>query len=381
MKLHDPCCKRKSWHEWKLLVKRCIFLGGIVVLLAFRGTIALAQAPERLWSIDLFQNKDFEKRLGVSELFLDSPSLGFLNDSQIICDFYDLPQPGYKLTAHLPGYHVLEISTKDGTLGRELDFQPIDDQSRALPIEDGGFVVFTGRDLIKFSSEFVRGNSYSIGRDQAGDSMGRWLVDIAPSLQTILLYHLPAEVDAPGRWTWLSTKDFSVVKSLQSSRATIVKTSDSAAILNSFADRRLLNAPSPTPICIRCNAYFITDDLLFVDREESYFIQTVDGVRRAAGRLNIQALDFARAAHAPRVAFLTGRYGGWGFPLKSHFNTLNGKFIVLDWNTNKRVGEIELAEPVENPSAGFNQTALALSPDGKYLAVLLHHTLSLYRLP
>jgi hypothetical protein len=77
---------------------------------------------------------------------------------------------------------------------------------------------------------------------------------------------------------------------------------------------------------------------------------------------------------------VTGHYVGSGSPVQTNFESITGKIMVLDWNMNKPVAEIEVNEPAGNPSAGLTQMALALSPNGKYLAVLLHHTLSLYRL-
>lgn len=143
-------------------------------------------------------------------------------------------------------------------------------------------------------------------------------------------------------------------------------------------------------LCKLCNAYFLANDLIFVDRSfvatgivrrGTYSIETVSGEKRASGRLDYGAGDFTRAANTPRLAYLSGHYQGSGFPIQTHFNSLTGKFTVLDWNTNKRVAEIEVSEPAGNPSAGLIQSALALSPDGKYLLVLLHHTLTCYRLP
>jgi hypothetical protein len=364
----------------KICLVRIFSMAIALCPLTLRPFTMFAQSPAKLWSIDLAENKDFQKRLSVSEVLLDAPSLNFLNNYQIICGFYDGEKGGYNLSMPPSGYHVLEINANNGTFGRELDFRVVDDHSRALPTEDGGFTVFSGRELTKFSSTFVHGDSYSTLRERVGDSKGRSLVDIAPSLQTILLYDFGPE-GLQGQWRWISTKDFSVTKSVEGSRALMIQASDTEAILDGFGNRQLLNSSTATPMCTRCNAYFITNDLLFIDKEESYVIQTVNGERRGVGKLNIQASDFTRAAHATRIAFLTGRYQGGGFPLQTHFSVLRGSVIVLDWNTNRRVEEFNIAEPVGNPSAGFTQAALALSPDGKYLAILLHHTLSLYRLP
>jgi hypothetical protein len=336
----------------------------------------------KFWSIDLDMDKDFQKRLRVLEVSLDAPSINFLNNSQIICDFYDGEKGGYNLSMPPSGYHVLEIDANNGAFGRKLDFQPIDDHSRAMSTDDGGFIIFTGKELRKFNNQFILSLSYSTPREQVGEYLDRWLVDVAPSLQTILLYyHRPG--DPQGRWTWIRTKDLTVVKSFQSSLTTMIQgqASDTAAIFGGIGNQQLLSAGKTAIICTRCDAHFLTNDLLFVDKEKSYGIQTVEGKQQGVGKLDIQANSLTRAAHATRVAYVTGHYVGWGFPLQTHFGSITGKIIVLDWRTNREVVEIKVNERVDNPSAGLTQMALALSPDGKSLAVLLHHTLSLYHLP
>jgi hypothetical protein len=339
------------------------------------------QALEKVWSVDLAKDTDFDKRLRVLEVSLDAPSINFLSNSQIICDFYDGESGGYNLSMPPSGYHVLEIDANNGAFGRKLDFQPVDDHSRALPTDDGGFVVFTGRELKKFNNEFAPGVSYITPREQVGDVLDRWLVDVAPGLQTILLYyHRPG--DQQGRWTWLRAEGLNIIKSLQASPPTaMIQASDTEAIFGGIGNQQLLSAGKATVICVRCNAYFLADDLLFVDEEKSYTIETTAGENRRKGNLGIGGEKLARAAHAPRFAYATGGIVGWGFPIQTHFNKIAGKIRVWDWTTNKVIAEIDVNEPVGNPSAGLAQMGLALSPDGKSLAVLLHHTLSLYRLP
>jgi hypothetical protein len=353
-----------------------------LLLLSVAAMVAGAQSPARLWSVDLAKDTSFDKRLSVLEVSLDAPSINFLSNSQIICDFYDGEKGGYNLSMPPSGYHVLEIDANNGALGRKLDFQPVDDHSRSLPTDDGGFVVFTGKELKKFNNEFGLGVSYPTPREQVGDVLDRWLVDVAPSLQTILVYH-GRPGDTQDRWTWLRAKDLTIANSIQASLAMMIQASDTRAIFwGGVNEARLLSSEGKSAvICARCDANFLTDDLLFVDKGKSYDIQTAEGKQQGAGRLDVQALKLTRAARTTRLAYVTGPYAGWGFPIQTHFNKITGKIIVEDWSTNKVLVQIEVNEPAGNPSAGLTQMALALSPDGRYLAVLLHHTLSLYRLP
>jgi hypothetical protein len=354
----------------------------IFVGFASQARIAFGQEPDKVWSVDLAKDTDFRKRLSALEVSLDAPAINFLSNSQLICDFYDGEKGGYNLSMPPSGYHVLEIDAQNGAFGRKLDFQPVDDHSRALPTDDGGFVVFTGKELKKFNNEFVSGVSYPTPREQVGDVLGRALVDVAPSLQTILVYHDQPR-DTQGRWAWLRAKDLTIADSIQGPLSMMIQASDTRAIFEGgINEAQLLSVSGELAvICARCDAHFLTNDLLFVDKVKSYNIQTVRGKQQGMGRLNTQASNFSRAAHATRIAYVTGGYVGWGFPIEAHFNKIVATIVVRDWTTNDVIAEIHWAERVGNPSAGLTQMALALSPDGKYLAVLLHHTLSLYRLP
>jgi hypothetical protein len=161
----------------------------------------------------------------------------------------------------------------------------------------------------------------------------------------------------------------------------MIHASDTGAVFDGVGNEQLFSDGKTAVICTRCDAHFLTDNLVLIDQEKSYSIQSVDGVQRGVGKLNMQALNITRAARATRFAYMTGHYVGNGFPIQSHFASLTGKIIVRDWNTNRLVADLDINEPAGNPSAGLAQMALALSPDGKHLAVLVHHTLSLYRLP
>jgi hypothetical protein len=319
-----------------------IYMTLVFAEFAFCVSVGLAQSPQKLWTVDLSANADFQKRLSVFEGLLNAPSISFLNNTQIICDFYDGQRRGQNFSAPISGYHVLEIDTKTGAFGRKLDFQPADDDSRALPTDDGGFVVSTGKELKKFSREFVPGPSCREPRAQVND---RLLVDESPSRETILIYDNTPQ-DPTAGWSWLRAEDFTSIKSVQGPLTASIEASDNAAIFNGIGNRELLAGGNASAICARCDAYFITDDLLFIDKEKSYEIRTVDGRRQRTGGLNIQARNFSRALDVTRVAYVTGSYRGWGFPIQKHFDRIIGRIIVLDWSTNEEVGEIEVNESI-----------------------------------
>jgi len=355
---------------------------GVVVIFAvfaFRHHSAPAPSPTKIWSLDLSVDKDFKNRFGVEEVSLDPPAINFLNNSQIICDFYSGAKIGAGEAHSLTGYHVLEIDGHTGALGRRLGFNAFENNYRALPVADGGFVVLANDELRKFSNQFVPGSSYSTPRAQEGQYFDHWLIDVAPGGNTVLLSsHQSGEKLA--RWTRLHTTDLTATESVNAYPTQIIRASETAGIFDNMGDLQLLSSGKATVLCTRCGAYFLTNDLLFLDKVKSYSIQTIAGEKRGSGTLDVEAGALTRAAQATRFAYVTGHYVGSGFPIQSHFDSISGRIMVIDWTTNKPLAEIDVSEPARSPSAGFTQMALALSPDGKSLAVLLHHTLSLYRL-
>jgi hypothetical protein len=351
----------------------------LALVLTFRSHAVFAQSPMKLWSIDLATDKDFHKRTGVPEVSLNPPSVNFLNEAQILCDFYDEEKIGFNPSLTPRGYHVLEINAQSGAFGRKLDFQSLDDRSRALPVADGGFVVLAGAELKKFSSTFIPGPSYPTPIESLNHQPDIWLIDVAPSGRSLLLYHRRAS-ENEGTGTRIRTTDLTTINSSQVPFSRVIRASDDAGIFGTI-DSELISAKETRVLCNQCNAYFLTDNLVFLGGERTYSIEAIAGGKRASGSLNLEAMDFNRSAQTTRFAYSTGHYIGSGFPIQTKVDTITGKIMVLDWGNNKTIAEIDINEPAGNPSDGLNQSALAISPHGKYLAVLLHHTLSLYRRP
>ncbi|MGB8262004.1 MAG: hypothetical protein WCE75_16715 [Terracidiphilus sp.] len=355
---------RQQLHRWWLLAQW-------LIICAIGSLYTLAQPPTKLWSINLNGNADFYKRASILEVSLTPPSVGFLNDDQIICGFYDREEIGFDPSVKGYVFHVLAIDARTGRFGRELDFQSENDNSRALPVADGGFVVLAGQELKKFTSSFTPSLSYPTPIGGTYQLPDLWRMDVAPGGDRILLYHRHGKEGSEFRW--ITSNDLTEFNKIPTGYHAIALASNSAILINDVRDRVILSDQGTRPLCNRCEAYFLTDDLVFIDREREYSIETTEGERRGGGRLDLGVLHFARAATASRFAYETGHY--------TRFRSLSGEIRVQDWSTNQRVADIRVNEPAGNPSDGLNQMALALSPDGKYLAVLLHHTLSCYRLP
>jgi hypothetical protein len=142
----------------------------------------------------------------------------------------------------------------------------------------------------------------------------------------------------------------------------------------------LLSSGEESSLCARClRGRFLADDLRFLDERDEYEIKTISGKTRARGKLDVEAPKFYRAANATRFAYSTGHYKSQGFPLETHFAP-HMEVKVFDWSTIKRVDEVTFDEPEKPVSSGFKESAIALSPDGRRLLVLIGSTLNLYKL-
>jgi hypothetical protein len=84
--------------------------------------------------------------------------------------------------------------------------------------------------------------------------------------------------------------------------------------------------------------------------------------------------------NAPRFAYATGHYKGSGFPNQTQFAP-EMRVRIFDWGRMKQVAEISFAKPEQPVMTGFRQSAIALSHDGRSVAVLIDSVLSLYQLP
>jgi hypothetical protein len=333
---------------------------------ALCGTSALSQPPAKVWTVDLSADKDFRNRLSIAEVSLSPPHVSFISGSKIICDFYSEEEVGFYPSLRDQRFHVLEVDAQTGELGNKIDFPSMDDHAASFPAADGGFVVLAGEELRKFSSSFVPGASYPTPLSKVNQPPDVWSLDSAPGENEVLLYHRYEKTSA--EFLWLRTGDLSIIRKSPTDVHLVVRASNIVAITEKTK-------------CNKCVSYFLSDDMLLLDKGSRYSIETIHGEKRGSGGLDSGIDDFARSNHSQRVAYMTGHFKGHGLLYKTNFDSLTGRIVVLDWGANKEVAQLKLDEPAGNPSDGLSQSALALSPDGKYLAVLLHHTLTCYRLP
>ncbi len=363
-----------------------VSLLGVLALLLFATWFVLqvrykpkssGHALVKVWESDLGLNASYNKRLAASEVDLYPPAINFLDDSTIICGFYSgqLFVPGEEPKDST--YHVVGIDAVKGAISQEITVNAVSQSAKALPINGDRFVVFDGAHLQLFGNNFAPIPGYSDPTARVKFEPLRAKIDVTPNQERIVLFY--GSNDGGFNAQWLSANDFAEASRLTGVLSFFVGASGDAllgyerngGLVILHSDRTSRTS------CANCGGEFINDKLLFVHDNTRYHIETIDGKMLVSGRLDLTAGNFTRSLFAPRIAYVTGAYTS----STSQYTGISGDVVVFDWNTEQMVSELKWEEPITNPSAGLNQMSLALSPDGKLLAVLLHHTLTLYRLP
>ena len=374
---------------------KCLVKTVVVFILLSAAAAQNAANPKRLWSVDLSKDSDFQTRLKASETVLRPPTLDFVSNEQIIVSFDD-NVPTMDMPIMNPfGFHVLQVSSDSGKVGKRLLFEVLNDTSQAVPTSSGGFVVLAGEKLQKYSNTFEKGLGIPTPLNLHGQPTKMiftdrvffnphyemWQVDVAPSGQQLVLTH--RETPKQMEISWVRSSDFTVVATQKVKPSRYVSGGDDSALLWDLKSR-VTSDGKQTPFCVgsvQCwRAYFVTDDLLLLDEGKQYEIVTLGGKRLAGGHLNVNISQFSRSMNAPRFAYATGHYKGSGFPIQTQFAP-EMRVGIFDWGRMKQVAEISFAKPEQPVMTGFRQSAIALSHDGRSVAVLIDSVLSLYQLP
>jgi hypothetical protein len=375
--------------ETKYLTRAIIQFGTLVLALS---PLAIPQNVAKLWSADLSKDQDFQRRLQVSEALLRPPTVDFLNENQIIVAFDDntMSVPSPRLVPF--GFHVVEIEANSGSLGPKLSFKVVTDTSQAQATGDGNFLVLASEELKKFSQAFkeeaalptpliLHGEPTEQGTAHWNPYYETWHMDVAPGGREFVLAHVknPRKMEVK----WLRTTDFTTIATVltEPSNQRGMSAGNQAVWLFPYGWARLLSSSGQElNLCDRClRGYFLTDELVFLDERDKYEVKTISGTTRASGKLKLKSINFCKAARANRFAYATGHYEGSGFPLKTHF-AAHMEVKVFDWRAMKQIDVATVEEPEKPVSSGFKQSAIALSPDGRELLVLVGSTLNLYKL-
>lgn len=320
----------------------------------------LAQSPEQ-WSKNLEVDPAYKQRMSVSPTLQIPPKIAYLNDSKIICAYYDDAIGDSVAAGSRPRFHVLEIDAVSGHLENSLSFSAADDLA-AIGVVSNGFVVLAGGELSKYDIDFNKTATFSTPHITGGH-VNFWALDVPPGGSQIALYRR-SDTGKDQELIRLSNTNLARLSDEKAPFGRDASVSNSSYILDTTQD-----------YCDDCLVHYLADDVVFVESRNRYFIESTAKKRLAKGGLSGWALDLTHAFHATRLAFLTGRYSGF----EGHVPTsVVGKVVIIDWSLKKVIAEIPVAVSTGNPSAGLRQSALALSPDGTQLTLLLDSQLHTY---
>jgi hypothetical protein len=355
--------------------------------------------PTQVWSIDLSSDPDFAKRAQAENL--RPPTLDFLDNERVVVAFDDNSSAlsGFEMRPF--GFHVLEVDSTTGKLGEKLSWGVQNHTSQALPVGKGNLLVLVGEQLKEFSSTFEELASIPVPLKLHGNptpmhlpsglflnpDYEKWQIDVAPGGTTVVLAHH----DFPSVMVeWLRSSDLGTIGSTTAFSGAGLKdlfagNEFALVFVDTVSPMLVLRSGEHRALC-ECRpgmARVLTDDLIFLALRTKYEIVSTSGEVQSSGKLKIGAYQFHRSLSADRFAFTTGFYRGSGFPLQTEFAP-QLTVHVLDSKTLKQVAEKTLQEPAVpkgGVSHGFRQSAVALSPDGRRLLVLVNSRLSLYHLP
>jgi hypothetical protein len=373
---------------------------GLLFMLGGCRTKAPAQNATLLWKSDLTTDPGFRQRLKTASVLLRPPTLDFLTNGQLILSFDDgtTSDPAAPL---LPfGFHVLMVDSTTGKPGQSLSVPVTVDMAQARPIAEGGFLVLANEELARYSNDLVKVSSMPTplrlhglptviitnGRPYANPRYERWQMDLAPSGKTVMLEHTvkPQQLELQ----WRKTADFSLIQSMSMGTHIHIAAGSRSVVVDDFLSpvakgSWLRVSPSESlRFCQGCySVSYISDDLLFESTKDRFQIKDLRDQVLLSGGLAVDAESFSRSLDATRFVYATGGYEGHGFPIKTEFPSVHAEIRVVDWTTMKQVSEVRLQKKVGAVSSGYKQSALALSPDGKKLAILDDSTLSCYSLP
>jgi hypothetical protein len=370
----------------------------IIVILAITGTTLASKQPGShsstlLWQTDFSALPDFAPRLSQSEMLLRPVSLDFLDNSELVMAFDDGgPSQASAEPVHL-GFHVDEISAISGTLGRTLRFRTTNDLSTAKRIDGDRFMVSAAGKLTVYSNTFaalkvldapVSPSDLSASKNTGGSSPSEdiresWRMDVAPGDKTILVVHNTSPQNA--EMSWLSAADMSLVQVQTTKKWKEFRAADRGALLVDPLNAVFLSPGQQRVVCTKCNgAYLVTDDIVFIDYGDHFDMSELGGKAIMRGKLDVNVQNFARSANSSLIAYVTGAYRGYGLPLRTHFSSVRVDIRVLDWAKREQIANIRMEKPTGSESVGFSQLAIALSPDGRTLAVFDGRKLSGYRI-
>lgn len=392
---------------------------------AFLVSSASAQVPIKwsqkpVWTFDLQRSSLYAARMERVRKVgprLPRPQLAFLNANTLAVSFADGSWQDYPANTPRGLFHFRTFfidTDKHALTGPTLSWPTPDDDSVLLPLAHGGFIILAGRQLVRYSSDFqvqkeahvpadpmnATEEEFEPYHDAAVYQIAHWRAQEDPEQQIVTLIH---SVRANMTYFWINPDSLGVVGSANSSDVPPLRASGSftqetmqhhGSILS--ASRAVISGTwaYPTvayddgswqPFCPTLEPFsqatFASEDNLFAKYSNHKEIRyaLVDNHCRVLldlpgsnnGEVDARSLSEKRIAISERSPLYTSLF--------SRAITAKLNIRVWDFDPPREILKLSFSQKkTGNVVTGMDDFAVALSPDGRLLAVLIDSTLMLY---
>jgi hypothetical protein len=349
-------------------------------------------------SRNLSDESTFRDRMHGDYFNLKRPALGFLGDSTVILS-YDTKTALEHEVAAGNTFNVLMISAADGRTVTRLQVNALSGASQAMPVSKDDFVVLSGEKLSRYSRGLqitkqvtVDPPVCSMVLTTPGDFVNLRCIynmqrlDVSPDRSKLLMRSDERRQEStPPRykWTWFDTGTLEQTAQWVAPGNTEFRAANSEFIsgLGGRGHAYLVTEGARSSICADCfQAFFVAPDLRVEDSGKRLELKNSAGDVLYRANLSDSTSGVAASAESSMFVYVTVTGGLGGLPSfgppKVHF-----KLHVCDWKEKREVAifRYDVAQPGPEMS-GASQSSVAISPNGRVVALIVDSTLTLFYL-
>lgn len=402
---------------------------------AFLVSSAFAQVPIKwsqrpVWTFDLQASPEYAARMErVRRIFrpsLPRPQLAFLNANTLAVSFCDGSWQHYPVNTPRGffRFRTFFIDTESHALtGPNLAWPTPDDDSALLPLADGGFFVLAGGQLIRYSSDFQMQKQAPVPADPGNEGeefetingivtkIADWKATEDPEEKVVTLMHSVWQKRTT--YFWIDPESLRVLgvtnnKGDKRRYAVELSKTPTPRVVGSFSPERMRHgAILPASEAVIYNAWgqpmipykdgswqrfcsaFQVASWAYAASEDKFFVRYSRNRRVRYALVNSDCrvlLDLpginngevdATSLSGNRIAISDRRFGSTSFFSRA----MQAELSIRVWDLDPPGEILKLTLSQRETGAvvrGMDDFGMAISPDGKLLAVLVDSTLMLY---
>jgi hypothetical protein len=325
------------------------------------------------------------------------PELAFLDEARLILSF-DEKSPIAETPASGNVFSVLMLSALDGLTTRKLEIAAALGASATSPTADGDLVVLSGTSLKLYTNDFVLKKEVAVTPPicskvliTPGDFRhfrciyNTQRLDVSPDQKRLLIRGDGSRREGAMplyRWSWFETNDLAPIGAWTALGGGDFRAGNQEFIAQAgLKPPNLVTERTREPVCSECQrAYFLTNDLRLETSDRTAELKNPAGLILYRTKLSDGVNEVAISRDNSLFAYVTIS-GGIGALQLSRQPKLNFKIHVCDWKDRREVTSIsyQVVESGEVITSG-SQSAIAISPNGHTLALLVDSSLALFHI-